>query len=45
MSNISKGTVENPVAEAALKGSGGDDKERVEEDVVDLRTCRPKSNG
>lgn len=44
MSNAPEGTVADPVAEVALDGDSGDNKEVVKE-VVDLRNCRPKPNG
>ena len=34
----------NPVAEEVVEG-GGDHDEEDGEEVVDLRTCRPKANG
>ena len=44
MSTAPEGTVGNPVAEEVVEGDGGHDEEEIEE-VIDLRTCRPKSNG
>ena len=43
MSIAPEGTVGNPVAEV-VEGGGGHDEEEIEE-VIDLRTRRPKPNG
>lgn len=46
MSEVPEGTVANAVGEEVLEEcSGGDNKERVEEEVTDLGTCRLKPNG
>lgn len=44
MYNSPEEAVPNPMAEVALEGGSGDDKEGIEE-VVDLCTCRPKPSG
>ena len=43
MPTASEGTVGNPVAEEVVEGGDGHNEEIQE--VIDLRTCRPKPNG